>query len=121
MIPENIQSLWLYSKNGILSFEFELSEEVEIPAVGLPRSTNSKNLQNPNFTLISDQTTITAIKEHIKELDVCGARGKGIIVGELSVPVGKHDKKMVVLSTLKDWRDWLKNKKKIKNKVFKTK
>ena len=110
MIIENIWSLWIYCKDGILSFEFELDPALEIPATGLPRATHSKNLRSPNFTAISEQTIISAIKAHILELDVCGARGKGIIVGELTVPVGGKEKKMIVLSTLKDWRDWLQNK-----------
>ncbi len=105
MKPENILSIWVYCYDGNLEFEFEIDSDVEINKDS--HSEHSKNKSKPNFVQITDPEIIHLLEKKMDDFDVCGAKSGGIIVGEVDIPIGKKNKTLIVLSTLKDWKIWL--------------
>lgn len=106
---DNVLAVWVSSKDGKLTYELELS----------PGSIPSQNKQkiSANRVLLKEYKAIIALDSKILSFDVCGARGKGIIVGQIELPIGDKSKSVVVMSTLKDWRDWMENKRFFQPKV----
>jgi hypothetical protein len=110
MQPENIRAVWIYCDNGALSYEMELDPKVTLPANAIQHAPNSKNLNVPYIIRLTEPKLISAIEAKLPTLDVAGARGRGIIVGEVGISIGNSVKKVLVMSTLKDWRDWMENR-----------
>ncbi len=107
MKPENVLSVWVYSYNGDLEFEFEINPDVHLSQPN--HAQYSKNKDRPNFVKVSSQKIISILHQNMGKFDVCGAKGKGIIIGEVEIPFGTITKTIMVLSTLNDWKDWLEN------------
>jgi len=110
MIPENIKEIWLYSSNGVLSFELELNPDVDISSHKIIHARNSRHPESNNFIKIMDPKIISAIGKKIKELTIVGARGNSVILGEIDIPLRSQTKSLILMSTLKDWKDWLRYK-----------
>ena len=102
MDPQNLQAVWIKCNEGKVSFELELRPNVPVP----PSMAKSA----PNRIPLTDKKQIGVMLSKMAEFAVSGARGKGIIVGEIEMPVGTTTVKLIVMSTLKDWRDWDENK-----------
>jgi len=102
MNVDNILAVWVSSKDGKLSYDLELTAG-SIPA-------QSKQKIPLNRVPLKEYKAIVALDNKILSFDVCGAKGKGIIVGQIDLPIGDKSKSVVVMSTLKDWRDWMENK-----------
>ena len=107
MIPENLKELWLYSSNGVLSFELELNSDVDISSHKIVHARNSIHPNSNNFIKIMDPKIISAIGAKIKDLNIIGARGNGVILGDINIPLGSRDKTLTLMSTLNDWKDWM--------------
>jgi hypothetical protein len=105
--PENIQALWLYcSKKGLLSFELEVNPSVEIPRSAQIHARYSKNTDSDNFIRVIDPKIIAHVGKELKNLTVKGALGKGILLGEITIPLGDVSKTLPIMSTLDDWGEW---------------
>ena len=102
MRHENILALWIYCSKGILSFEFEINPKIPIPKMTDLHARNSKNTHLPNFIKINDPQIVSNIGNNIKNFDVKGAIGKGILIGDISID---SQKEIPVMSTLHDWYD----------------
>jgi hypothetical protein len=100
MNPTNIKAIWIRCDNGKLSYEFELAPDVDAPDL----------IPNTNHIPVRDQTIIEQIEAKILDFDVSGARSRGIIVGEFLLQIGSNSEKILVMSTLEEWRDWLENR-----------
>jgi hypothetical protein len=100
---EIIRAIWITSQDGKLSYEFEL-----VSTTGAPVE-EAKKLKNNRLPL-KDQTIIDLIEAKLPDFDVCGASGRGIIVGEMEIPINEKRIKVLIQTTLKDWRDWLEHK-----------
>jgi len=107
MIPENIKKLWLYSSNGVLSFELELNLDVDISSHKIIHARNSKHPESNNFIKIMDPKIISAIGIKLKDLSVIGAMSNGVVLGDVAIPLGSKEKTLILMSTLKDWKDWM--------------
>jgi len=107
MIPENIKKLWLYSSNGVLSFELELNPDVDISSHKIVHARNSIHPDSNNFIKIMDPKIISAIGAKIKNLSIIGAMGNGVILGDVSIPLGSREKTLTLMSTIKNWKDWM--------------
>ncbi|UYP47846.1 hypothetical protein NEF87_004131 [Candidatus Lokiarchaeum ossiferum] len=103
--PENIYALWLYCKQGILSFEYEINPEIILPKSEV-RARNSKNLDFPNFIKLTDPKIIAMVGNHLKSTTVKGAIGKGIFLGNIEILFENSKKSIPMMSTLIDWREW---------------
>lgn len=97
---ENVSAIWIHCIDGVLSYDYELNEAIKLN----PESTPTK------IVPIKDPSIIREIERKMQDLDVSGAYGKGLIVGELPLRIGDKQKLVLLLSTLKEWRDWLENK-----------
>jgi hypothetical protein len=97
---ENLAAIWIHSTDGTLSYTYELNEPIKLN----PESPFTK------IVPIKDLEVIREIESKICDLDVSGAYGKGLIVGELPLRIGDKQKSVFLLSSLKEWRDWLENK-----------
>ena len=100
MQPEKIKAVWIYCQEGHLRYELELNETVQLTPEGSPTS------RIP----IKDDRMLMEIEQNMLTFEVSGAFGRGIIVGNLDLTIGDQKKKLIVLSDLKNWRDWLENK-----------
>jgi hypothetical protein len=100
MQPEKIRAIWIRSQEGRLSYEYEFTEPIQ------PRPEMPPSARMP----IKDDVLLTEIEKHMLDFDVSGAIGNGLIVGELEVPIGSGHKRVQIRSDLKEWRDWLENK-----------
>ena len=109
MNPQNVRSIWIYSSGGNLEFEFEVDPSIDLNQQA--HAMHSKNKHKPNFVEITEPSILRIIEENLENLDVCGARGRGIIVGEIEIPFGTQKKSLVVMSTLQDWKDYIEDKK----------
>lgn len=107
MISENIKEIWLYSSNGVLSFELELNPDVDISSHKIVHARNSIHPDSNNFIKIMDPKIISAIGAKIKDLNIIGAIGNGVILGDVSIPLGPREKTLTLMSTIKDWKDWM--------------
>jgi len=107
MVPENIKKIWLYSSNGVLSFELELNPDVDISSHKIVHARNSIHPNSDNFIKIMDPKIISAIGTKIKDLSIIGAMGNGAILGDIEIPLGSKKKTLPLMSTLKDWKDWM--------------
>jgi RNase P/RNase MRP subunit p29 len=97
---ENFQAIWISCRDGKLKYEIEF-----IPGIkGNFLNTTTNRMQ------IKDSQIIDQIEAKIHTFEVSGARGKGIIVGELELILAGKKKRVLMMSTLKDWRDWMENK-----------
>jgi hypothetical protein len=120
MRPDNILSLWITCKNNVISYEFELNPNLELSDELLIRTSRKKSQNAPKFIRITDRKIIDTIENNLSKFDVCGAKGRGIIIGEIIIPLADESKKILVLSTLKYWRCGLSDKiKKIRLKTVK--
>jgi hypothetical protein len=97
---ENFQAIWISCIDGKLKYELEF-----IPGI-------KGTFLSPvtNRMLVKDIQLIAQIEAKMLSFEVSGARGKGIIVGELDLSVSGKKKRILMMSTLKDWRDWMENK-----------
>lgn len=102
--PENIKAIWIASKDGKLTFFYEFNTPIQIP----------NEPGKKDRLIIKDIAVIDSIEKHMLEFNVSGARGRGIIIGELMVPFDNQKIKLIIMSTLKDWRDWQENKRNYK-------
>ena len=108
---KNIQNLWLYSKNGLVTFELELDPSVSIPHNGQNlHAKNSRNKNKKNFMKILEPRISQQLRDNLPKFDVCGAKNRAIIVGKINIILGTQEKNLLVMSTLKDWRDWLEHR-----------
>ena len=107
MVPENIKKLRLYSSNGVLSFELELNPDVDISSHKIVHARNSIHPDSNNFIKIMDPKIISAIGAKIKNLSIIGAMGNGVILGDVSIPLGSREKTLTLMSTIKNWKDWM--------------
>ncbi len=105
MILENIKQIWLYSSNGVLSFELELN--VDISSQKIIHARNSIHPDLNNFIKIMDPKIISAIGAKIKDLSIIGAMGNGVILGDVALHLDSREKTLTLMSTLKDWKDWM--------------
>ncbi len=103
---ENIEALWIYCHKGILSFEYAINPEVNILPTSVSRALYSTNLHHPNFIKVSDPKIIASIGKKMKTLDVKGALGKGILLGEMNIEYNSINKTIPIMTTLLDWRDF---------------
>ena len=110
MVPQNLKSLWVYCNGEELSFELEIDGAIEIKSETDLHVKNSPFSKNPNFVAIQDPSIIQMIKKELPNYEVSGARGRGIIIGEIDFPVGAKTKKLTVLSTLKSWKSYLEDR-----------
>ncbi|MHA1744969.1 MAG: hypothetical protein ACTSWW_03150 [Promethearchaeota archaeon] len=104
--PQNIQALWLYCSKGLLSFELEVNLDVEIPKSAKIHARYSKNLNSDNFIRVIDPKIIAHVGKEINNFTVKGALGKGILLGEITIPLGDASKTLPIMSTLDDWGEW---------------
>lgn len=104
-----VQSIWLYSQQGLLSFEMEVDSSIEIPASDQQHARNSKNLEKSNFLLLKNAQIISKIGEKIKKFDIRGAVGKSVLLGEIQVLENKRTYTFPIYSTLHDWYDFISN------------
>ena len=107
MVPENIKKIWLYSSNGVLSFELELNPDVDISSHIIVHARNSIHPDSDKFIKIMDPKIISAIGAKIKDLNIIGAMGNGVILGNVSIPLGSREKTVTLMSTIKNWKDWM--------------
>ncbi len=109
MTIENINAIWFYSEKGIPSFEYELNEKVSPPKELQDHARNSRFAHLPHFIRITDPRIIAEIGQILPKCDVCGALGRGIIIGQIDLKLDKNGqgKKVFLMTTLSDWRDWL--------------
>jgi hypothetical protein len=105
--PDKILAIWMYCAKGIPSFEFEIDPNIQIPESAQDHARHSANASRPNFIRITDPRIISSIGDKIASFNVGGAKGRGIIIGELDVPFESHEKRLLVMSTLQDWREWI--------------
>ena len=105
---ENVQALWLYCSKGLLSFELEVKSGVVIPKSAQIHARYSKNAGSDNFIRVIDPKIISHVGKEINDFTVKGALGKGILLGEITIPLGDGDesKTLPIMSTLDDWGEW---------------
>ena len=104
--PNNIKALWLYCSKGLLSFELEVNDNVEIPKSAQNHARNSKNLYSDHFIRVIDPKIIAHVGKEINTFTVKGALGKGILLGEITISLGDTSKTLPIMSTLDDWGEW---------------
>ena len=107
--PQNIRALWLYCSKGLLSFELEVKSEIEIPKSAQIHAKYSKNADRDNFIRVIDPKIIGHLGKEINNFTVKGALGKGILLGEITIPLGNVSKILPIMSTLEDWGEWWRN------------
>jgi hypothetical protein len=117
----NIRSIWLYSQDGLLSFEIELDSKVKIPNQFQVHARNSKNSSWPNFIMLKDRKVLASLSREVKSLRVRGARGKAVYLGKLEYSEKGQTYSFPLYSTLADWQDFkgytAENLPKVKTKV----
>lgn len=106
---KNIKAIWIYSVGGIPSFEFEIDPEIQIPENLRQYARNSKNSEMPNFYIIKDPKVILKIGQIIKNLEVLGARGNAINLGQIELNQNQDKFQIPIYSTLEDWYDFMTN------------
>jgi len=103
---KHIQSIWLYSQEGMLSFEIEVDSKVDIPENYQIHARNSKNESKTNFIIIKNPKIIAKIGKNVKDLRVKGARKKAIYLGDLQYQEEEQTFSFPIYSTLADWYDF---------------
>lgn len=92
----NIKSIWLKIEDSIPKYYFEIIvKDQDVLAL------------NEIFHI----KILKTIKDSSKSFKIIGAKGRHVIIGEIDLSEFKLKKKLV-LSTLSDWRYFLKTKKK---------
>ena len=105
--PQNITAIWLYCQDGILSFEWELEPNVDLPKNKGAPARGSKHLDEDNYIAVKDPKVISTIGKQVKNITIIGARGKGVMLGNVEIPIGTQIKSIPLMSTLEDWDHWL--------------
>jgi hypothetical protein len=100
MKSENVRAIWVHSVDGKISFEFEFN----VPVQPNPQQPPATRIQ------IKDPKIIAILEDKILGFEVSGAYGKGLIVGNVNLTFSDAPKDVLVLADLKEWRDWLENK-----------
>lgn len=100
MKAENVRAIWVHSEDGKISFEFEFN----VPVQPNPQHAPATRIQ------IKDSKIITLLEDKLPSFEVSGAYGKGLIVGNVNLNFSDAKKEVLVLADLKEWRDWLENK-----------
>ena len=67
---------------------------------------NSRHSDSNIFIKIMDPKIISAIGAKIKDLSIIGAMRNGVVLGDVTIPLGLLEKTLTLMSTLKDWKDW---------------
>jgi hypothetical protein len=109
--PKNIQGIWLYSHLGKLSFELELNPALKLPTEFSEHHPEySSNKGKSNFTALTDDNLLTQVLANVYDFNVCGAKNKAILIGEQEIEVGGQKKKVLIKTTLRDWKDWVEHR-----------
>lgn len=103
---QNVRAIWFYSLDGIPSFELEIDPSIIIPTNLRQHARNSKNANQPNFIVLKNVKIISIIGQKIKTLEIMGARGKSIFLGNIIIPENNKKFSIPLYSTLEDWHDF---------------
>jgi hypothetical protein len=105
--PENIQAIWLYCSKGMLSFELEIDPKISLPKNKGLKARSSKHKAADNFIKVTDPKLISLVGSRVKDFTIQGAIGKGVWLGNIELKSNEKQIKIPVMSTLKDWHEWL--------------
>ncbi|WP_457557658.1 hypothetical protein [Candidatus Harpocratesius sp.] len=103
---QNVRAIWFYSLDGIPSFELEIDPSIIIPENLCQHARNSKNIDQANFIVLKNVKIISIIGKKIKTLEIMGARGKSIFLGNIIIHENNKKFNIPLYSTLEDWHDF---------------